>query len=86
MPIRTCTGCQQRDEQKNLVRWVAEATGRIKIDDATRQPGRGAYVHRSRECLGKAAQGGFARSLRRRTQHVDVAKLWELVEDEESKA
>jgi predicted RNA-binding protein YlxR (DUF448 family) len=86
MPIRTCVGCQQRDEQKKLVRWVAEASGRIKIDEAARQPGRGAYVHRSRACLEAAARGGFARSLRRRTQHVDVERLWELVEDEESKA
>jgi len=86
MPTRTCVGCQQRDEQKNLVRWVAEATGRIKIDEDTRQPGRGAYVHRSRACVEAAARGGFSRSFRRRTQHVDVEQLWALVEDEESTA
>lgn len=84
MPVRTCVGCQERDEQKNLVRWVAEPTGRIKIDEHLRQPGRGAYLHRSRSCLEAAVRGGFARSFRRRTQHVDVERLWELVEDKES--
>ncbi|MDB4968419.1 MAG: hypothetical protein JWN44_4108 [Myxococcales bacterium] len=78
MPTRTCCGCQKRDEQRNLVRWVAEATGRIKIDDTERQPGRGAYLHRTRSCVEAAAKGGFARSFRRKTQHVDVERLWEL--------
>jgi predicted RNA-binding protein YlxR (DUF448 family) len=86
MPTRTCVGCQQRDEQKNLVRWVAEATGRIKMDEDTRQPGRGAYVHRSRDCVEMAARGGFSRSFRRKTQHVDVERLLQMVEDEESRA
>jgi predicted RNA-binding protein YlxR (DUF448 family) len=86
MPTRTCVGCQARDEQENLVRWVAEASGRIKIDDYARLPGRGAWSHRRRECLEKAARGGFARSLRRKIRDVDVRQLLELVEDEESKA
>src|SRR3981081_516099 len=56
MPFRTCVGCQQRDEQMNLVRWVAEATGRIKIDRDGRQPGRRPYVPRPRK--GGAGGGG----------------------------
>ena len=86
MPTRTCAGCQRQDEQHNLVRWVAEASGRINIDDHRQLPGRGAWVHRRRECLEAAVSGGFARSFRRRIRDVDVRQLWELVEDEESKA
>ena len=86
MPIRTCVGCQKRDEQQKLVRCVAEASGRIQIDEHARLPGRGAWLHRRRECVEAAARGGFARSFRRRTQHVDVERLSEQVEDEESKA
>jgi predicted RNA-binding protein YlxR (DUF448 family) len=86
MPTRTCVGCQKRDEQQNLVRWVAEATGRIKIDEHARLPGRGAWSHRKRECIEVAGRSGFAKSFRRRTQHVDVERLWALVQDEESKA
>jgi predicted RNA-binding protein YlxR (DUF448 family) len=86
MPIRTCVGCQQRETQEKLVRWVAEATGRIKLDDHARQPGRGAYTHRTRDCLEAAVRGGFSRSFRRRTQPLDVERLWELVEDKESTA
>ena len=90
MPIRTCVGCQQRDEQQNLVRCVAEGSGRINIDEHARMPGRGAWVHRKRGCLEAAGKGGFAKSLRRKTQHVDVERLCELigikVEDEESRA
>jgi predicted RNA-binding protein YlxR (DUF448 family) len=86
MPIRTCVGCQKRDEQQNLVRSVAEPSGRIKIDEHARLPGRGAWVHRKRECIEAAGRSGFAKSFRRRTQHVDVERLWALVQDEESKA
>jgi uncharacterized protein len=86
MPTRTCVGCLKRDEQQNLVRWVAEATGRIKIDDHATLPGRGAWLHRRRECLEAAARGGFARSFRRRIRDVDVRQLWDQVEDEESNA
>jgi len=89
MPTRTCAGCQRQDEQHNLVRCVAEASGRINIDEHARMPGRGAWLHRRRECVVAAAKGGFARSLRRKTQHVDVERLWERldqVEDEESRA
>jgi uncharacterized protein len=86
MPTRTCVGCQKHDEQENLVRWVAEAAGRIKIDDHAQLPGRGAWSHRRRECVEGAVRGGFARSFRRRIRDVDVRQLWNLVEDEESKA
>ncbi len=88
MPTRTCVGCQKTEAQQMLVRWVAESTGRIKLDERKRQPGRGAYTHRSRACLERAVGGGFSRSFRRRMQPLDVKRLWELVlvEDEESKA
>ncbi len=79
MPIRTCVGCQQRDEQQNLVRCVAEASGRINIDDHATLPGRGAWLHRRRNCVEAAAKGGFAKSLRRKTQHVEVERLWERI-------
>jgi predicted RNA-binding protein YlxR (DUF448 family) len=70
----------------DLLRWVAEATGRIKVDEQRRQAGRGAYTHRARGCIEAAVRGGFARSLRRRTQPLDVERLWEMVEDKGSTA
>jgi hypothetical protein len=81
MPTRTCVGCQKTDEQAKLLRWVAEASGRIKIDEDRAQSGRGAYVHRSRKCVEAAVRGGFSRSFRRRTQPLDAERLWQLVED-----
>jgi len=86
MPTRTCVGCQSTDDARNLVRTVAEQSGRIKIDAHAILPGRGAWLHRRRECVEAAARSGFARSFRRRTQHVDVERLWDLVQDEESTA
>jgi predicted RNA-binding protein YlxR (DUF448 family) len=86
MPTRTCVGCQRQDERENLVRCVAETTGRVQIDEHAQLPGRGAWIHRQRKCVEAAARGGFARSFRRKTQHVDVERLSEQVEDEESKA
>ena len=52
--MRTCVGCRQRSVKSDLLRVVGGATGHgwtAYPDDEARRPGRGAYVHLSRECL-----------------------------------
>ena len=76
-PIRTCVGCRLTDEQSRLVRVVLEPSGRVKVDRHRSRAGRGAYVHESRACVEKAVQNqGLSRSFRRKTQPVDVERLW----------
>jgi predicted RNA-binding protein YlxR (DUF448 family) len=52
-PIRTCVGCGERIAKSDLIRLVAVG-GVIVADPAARQPGRGAYLHPSQDCLKRA--------------------------------
>jgi hypothetical protein len=87
MPIRTCVGCRARVEQSALVRVVADPVGRLKVDRARREAGRGAWVHAARSCVEAALRGGgFARSFRRRLQPIEPDRLWNsIVETAEMK-
>jgi len=68
--IRTCAGCGEHALKRELVRLVLEGDGRAVFDPEQRRPGRGAYVHRSDECLDRAARrGGLARAFRARVEH-----------------
>ena len=84
MPIRTCVGCQKRDDQAGLVRWVAEPNGQLQMDRDSRQAGRGAYLHRALRCCKDAIErGGFARSLRQKVEQVAAERLWETMNQAE---
>ena len=52
-PVRTCVGCGIRTAKSDLLRLVAIGN-EIVPDAAARLPGRGAYLHPSRECLERA--------------------------------
>jgi uncharacterized protein len=73
-PVRTCLGCRQRAPRTSLTRFVAR-DGRVVADAAARLPGRGAWVHRTRECLDLAvSRRAFARALRAGTS-LDASHL-----------
>ena len=40
-----------------MVRVVRTADGSVTIDETGKKPGRGAYIHKSRECWDKALKG-----------------------------
>ncbi len=72
-PVRTCVGCGKRAPAGELVRLVVSDDGAVAVDladsrRASRSPtggfGRGAHVHPSSDCLGKALRGRLARSLK----------------------
>jgi predicted RNA-binding protein YlxR (DUF448 family) len=65
-PVRTCVGCRRAVSQATLVRLVLDGAGRIVVDEARREPGRGAWVHRDTGCVTGAVKGGLARSFRRK--------------------
>ena len=65
VPVRTCVGCRERGDKRDLVRFVAVAGGSVRMDLRGSEPGRGAYVHHRRACLEAAlSQGALARALR----------------------
>ena len=51
--IRTCVGCGARVAKSDLIRLVAIGDV-IVADPAAREPGRGAYLHPSQDCLHRA--------------------------------
>ena len=63
-PGRTCVGCRKQDNQSALMR-VALNGDRVVTDLSQSMPGRGAWLHRSDECLATALQRrAFGRALR----------------------
>ncbi|MFM6962709.1 MAG: YlxR family protein [Micrococcales bacterium] len=62
--VRTCVGCRQRSERKALLRVVVRQ-GELTFDPLASLPGRGAWVHPSKECVQLANdRGAFARAMR----------------------
>jgi hypothetical protein len=52
------------------------------VDAASREPGRGAYVHRELDCIDRAiGRGGLERALRTRIGEGEAARLREIVRD-----
>ncbi|MGO2684242.1 YlxR family protein [Microbacterium sp.] len=63
-PVRTCVGCRMRASRSALLRVVADH-GILVFDERAVLPGRGAWVHPTRECLDTAIRRqAFARALR----------------------
>lgn len=54
MPQRTCMGCNEKKDKKDLIRVVKSSNGEINIDKSGKMPGRGAYICDNIQCLEKA--------------------------------
>lgn len=75
VPQRTCIACRETNEKRNLIRIVRTADG-VVADSSGKVPGRGAYVHESRECWEKAlSRGILARSLKTEITAENLEKL-----------
>jgi hypothetical protein len=55
LPMRQCTGCNERREKKDLIRIIRTPEEEIVVDFTGKKNGRGAYICNSVECL-KLAQ------------------------------
>ena len=63
-PIRMCAGCRGRADKAELIRIVAR-DGVGVVDPTQTEPGRGVYLHPSRDCLDRAMKRrSIGRSLR----------------------
>ncbi|MBN1886965.1 MAG: YlxR family protein [Thermoflexales bacterium] len=56
VPQRTCVGCRQAESKREMLRVVRTPDGRVELDSSGKRPGRGAYVHRQRDCWQAALQ------------------------------
>jgi predicted RNA-binding protein YlxR (DUF448 family) len=56
VPQRTCVGCRQAGGKRELLRVVRTPDGRVELDSSGKRAGRGAYVHRQRNCWQAALQ------------------------------
>ena len=53
-PQRTCMGCNEKRDKKDLIRIVKNKQNEINIDKTGKLEGRGAYICDSITCLEKA--------------------------------
>lgn len=53
-PQRTCMGCNEKKDKKDLIRIVKNKQNEINIDRTGKLEGRGAYICDNIECLEKA--------------------------------
>ena len=53
-PQRTCMGCNEKKDKKDLIRIVKNKQNEINIDKTGKLEGRGAYICDSITCLDKA--------------------------------
>ena len=65
VPMRQCTGCNERKEKKELIRIIKTPEDTIEVDFGGKKNGRGAYICPNPECLKKAKKSkGLERSLK----------------------
>lgn len=63
-PGRTCVGCGETRDPKEMVRLVLGEEGEVAVDLAGKAFGRGAWLHPSPSCLTKGINRGLSRSFR----------------------
>lgn len=57
IPLRICSGCQEKKPKKELVRVVRTPQGEVALDLTGKKSGRGAYLCPQTACLKKALKG-----------------------------
>lgn len=63
--MRTCTGCRQEKNKKDLIRVVRDKDGNVCVDATGRKNGRGAYICPEMKCLEMAIKNkGLERTLK----------------------
>lgn len=50
VPERTCIGCYQKKQKREMIRIVRTSYDVVKIDTSGKMPGRGAYLCRMQDC------------------------------------
>lgn len=74
IPQRTCVGCRQINDKRELIRVVRTPEG-VQIDRTGKLAGRGAYLHALRSCWIKGLKGALANALKTQLSSQDQALL-----------
>lgn len=74
IPQRTCIGCREKKDKKDLIRIVKDKEGNISIDKTGKANGRGAYICDDVTCLEKAIK---SKSLQRTFETEITEELYE---------
>jgi len=53
VPLRMCIVCREMHPKKSLVRIVSSKEDGVSVDTTGRKSGKGAYLCRNTECIGK---------------------------------
>lgn len=65
VPMRTCTGCRQAKNKKELIRVVRDKENNVFVDFTGKQNGRGAYICPNEKCLELAVKNkGLEKTLK----------------------
>ncbi|MFQ9514999.1 MAG: RNase P modulator RnpM [Eubacterium sp.] len=65
VPMRTCTGCRQAKNKKELIRVVHDKENHVFVDFTGKKNGRGAYICPDEKCLEMAIKNkGLERTLK----------------------
>ena len=56
IPMRMCVGCREMKPKRELVRVVCNKEDEVFVDPTGKAAGRGAYVCKNTDCLGKAVK------------------------------
>lgn len=57
-PQRTCIGCRESKDKRELIRVIRTPAGEVIVDPSGKANGRGAYLCPRSECLDKGLQKG----------------------------
>ena len=74
IPQRTCIGCKEKKDKKDLIRIVKDKEGNIFVDKTGKANGRGAYICDDVTCLDKAIK---SKSLQRNFETEVTNELYE---------
>lgn len=88
-PERTCIGCMKRDRKDAMIR-LAVIDDQVAPDFEGKQTGRGAYLHRTSQCLERFVKSKAKefRSLRRaveRRERIEIAQTIKVRLDRETR-
>ncbi|OWZ84274.1 RNase P modulator RnpM [Natranaerobius trueperi] len=87
VPVRTCLGCQDKKQKRELIRIVRTPVGDIDLDHTGKANGRGTYICPASDCLDKALKKDrLKKALKYNVTDEDKERLkeqWEHVKEDE---
>ena len=82
IPQRSCVVCRTQKNKNELLRIVKNKENEIKIDTIGKEPGRGAYICYSEQCLEKAIKAKkLEKALETKIEEETYNKIGEIIKN-----